>query len=81
MDLDFRVIKLSKDWAFLAETEYESVNVLGDAIRVAFVPVCILIACGAGRLNFLPTFVHLQSVLFRIQINRSRKTHDFIIHI
>ena len=35
---------------------YESVNVLGGAIRVDFVALCILIAFRAGRLNFSPTF-------------------------
>ena len=35
---------------------HESVNVLGGAIRADFVPQYIMKACGAGRLNFSPTF-------------------------
>ena len=49
-----------------------------SAIRVIFVRVCILIACGAGWLNISPTLMHILSVLFRIQINRSCTTkHPF----
>ena len=53
-----------KNWVWV----YETVNVLGGAIRVDFVSLCILIAYRAGRLKFSPTFPHIPSVLFGSQI-------------
>ena len=41
---------------FRQKRVYESVIILGGAIRTGFVPQCIVIACRAGRLNFLPAF-------------------------
>ena len=58
---------------------YESVNVLGGVIRNDFVPQVIMKACRAGRLNFMPRFLHIHSALFGLQVKRSRKTHEFII--
>ena len=58
---------------------YESINVLGGAIRADFVPQRIMKACRAGPFNFSPTFLHMLSALFDIQIKRSRKAHEFVI--
>ena len=49
------------------------------AIRVDFVPRFFMIACRAGRLNFSPSFLHVLSVIFDIQIRSSCKTHALII--
>ena len=57
---------------------YESVNVLGGVIRVDSVPLCLLIACGAGRLNFSPTFLHILSAIKLTKTVR-RVSSSFIV--
>ena len=79
LDLDVRVIKMRYVRAFGKSRVYESVIVLGGAIRADFVPQCFMKACRAGRLQFSPIFLHILSALFGIQIKRSRKTHESII--
>ena len=41
-------------WVFGKNRVYESVNVLGGAIRTDFFPQCIMKACRTGRLNLRP---------------------------
>ena len=79
MDLGVRVIKMRNGWAFGKNQVYESVNILGRAMRANFVPQCIMKACRASRINFSLNFLHILSALFDIQTKRSRKTHEFII--
>ena len=66
-------------WVFGENRAYESVIVLGGAIRADFVRQCFMIACRADRLSF-STFLHLLSA-FGIQIKSSRKTHELYIQL
>ena len=75
MDLGVRVIKSRYEWALGRNRVYESVNVSG----ADFVPQCNMKACRVGSLNFSVTLLRILSELFAIQINRSRRTHEFII--
>ena len=45
MDLEVRVTKARNGWAFSKNRVYESVNVLGRAVRADFVPQCFMEVC------------------------------------
>ena len=80
-NLGVRDIKVTHDWTFGENQLYESVNVLGGAMRTNFVPQCIMEACRAGRFKFMLTFMHILSALFGFQIRRNLETHEFIIQL
>ena len=80
-DLGVRVTKVRNGWAFNKNRVFESVDILGPAIRADFVPQCIMEVCRTGRLNFSLSFLHILSALFDIQMKRSRRTHEFIIQV
>ena len=58
-DLGVRVKKLRYGWVLGKNRVYESVNVLGVAIRADSVPQCIMKACRVGRFNFSLTLLHI----------------------
>ena len=79
MDLGVRVTKLRNAWVFSKNRLYETVNVLGRAIRADFFPQRNIKACRAGRLKFSHSFLHILSALFDIQMKKSREMHEFIV--
>ena len=79
LDLGVRVIRLRNGGAFGRNRVFESVNVIGGAMRTDFAPQCVMKACRIGHLKFSPTFLHILWALFDVQVKRSRKTHEFII--
>ena len=79
MDWGVPVFELRYDWDISKKRTCESVNVLGGTIGANFVPQSNMIACGAVRLEFSPTFLHVLSAFLGIELSSRLLTYELTI--